>query len=161
MMFNDFGGMVDPWNVLSFISSWGHCQRSPLSQISNMPQTGFEHVQNLSFGLCWMKLHGHDNHYSMMSHVTTLKECHFSTNYSQNISLFFEWLQIYLDMEKNKWPFDHHHQLWHFLMSKIPNSILEGNLDFHQHSYIFNKDYFFSISQTGVRDEHVQHVFTL
>ena len=44
------GGMVDRWKTFSLISSRDHCQRSSPSRISDMPQAGFEPVQNLSSG---------------------------------------------------------------------------------------------------------------
>ena len=43
-----FCGMVDSRKVFSLISSQDHCQRSSLLQISDMPEAGFEPVQNLS-----------------------------------------------------------------------------------------------------------------
>ena len=50
-MMNCFCGMVDWQKVFCLISSRDHCQRSSPSWISNMPQAGFEPVQNLSSGL--------------------------------------------------------------------------------------------------------------
>ena len=46
-----FCGMVDWQKAFSLISSWGHCQRSSPSRISNTPRAGFEPAQNLSSGL--------------------------------------------------------------------------------------------------------------
>ena len=46
-----FCGMVDQQKVFTLISSWDHCQRSSLSQISDTPWAGFEPAQNLSSGL--------------------------------------------------------------------------------------------------------------
>ena len=51
MMMNCFCVMVDLQKAFSLISSWDHCQRSSTWRISDMPQAGFEHVQNLSSGL--------------------------------------------------------------------------------------------------------------
>ena len=48
MMMNCFCGMVDQQKMFSLISNQDHCQRSSPLQISNMPQAGFESVQNLS-----------------------------------------------------------------------------------------------------------------
>ena len=45
-----FCGMVDWQKAFSLISSWGHCQRSSPSRISNTPRAGFEPAQNLSSG---------------------------------------------------------------------------------------------------------------
>ena len=50
MMMNCFCGMVDRRKVFSLISNRDHCQRSSPSWISDMPQAGFEPVQNLSSG---------------------------------------------------------------------------------------------------------------
>ena len=50
IMMNCFCGMVDQRKALSLISSWDHCQRSSPSRIFDMPQAGFESVQNLSSG---------------------------------------------------------------------------------------------------------------
>ena len=46
-----FCGMVDRQKVFTLISSWDHCQRSSLSQISDTPRAGFEPAQNLSLDL--------------------------------------------------------------------------------------------------------------
>ena len=46
-----FCGIVDRRKAFSRISSWGYCQRSLPSQISDTPRAGFEHAQNLSSGL--------------------------------------------------------------------------------------------------------------
>ena len=46
-----FCGIVDRRKAFSHISSWGYCQRSLPSQISDTPRAGFEHGQNLSSGL--------------------------------------------------------------------------------------------------------------
>ena len=51
MMMNCFCGMVDRQKAFCLISSLDHCQRLSPSQISDMPQAGFEPVQNLSSGL--------------------------------------------------------------------------------------------------------------
>ena len=48
---NCFCGMVGWQNMISLISSWGHCQRSSPLQIFHAPQAGFGPVQNLSSGL--------------------------------------------------------------------------------------------------------------
>ena len=50
MMMNYFCGMVNRRKAFSLISSWDHCQRSSLSQISDILHTGFEPAQNLSSG---------------------------------------------------------------------------------------------------------------
>ena len=42
---------VDRRKTFSLISSRDHCQRSSPSRISDTPQAGFEHAQNLSLGL--------------------------------------------------------------------------------------------------------------
>ena len=49
-MMNCFCGMVDQWKTFSLISNQDHCQRSSQSQISNMPQIGFEPAPNLISG---------------------------------------------------------------------------------------------------------------
>ena len=46
-----FCGMVDQRKAFSLISSQDHFHGSSPSQISNMPQAGFESAQNLSSGL--------------------------------------------------------------------------------------------------------------
>ena len=51
VMMNCFCGMVDLRKALSLIFSWGHCQRSLSSRISDTPQAGFELVQNLTSSL--------------------------------------------------------------------------------------------------------------
>ena len=51
MIMNCFCGMVDRQKVFCLISSWDHCHKSSPSWISDMPQAGFEPVQNLSSGL--------------------------------------------------------------------------------------------------------------
>ena len=48
MMMNCFCGLVDWRKAFTLISSQDHYQRSSPSWISNMPQAGFEPVQNLS-----------------------------------------------------------------------------------------------------------------
>ena len=55
---NCFWGMVDRRKAFSFISSWGHCQRSSPSRFSETPRAGFE--SEFRFG--WMKLCSSDNH---------------------------------------------------------------------------------------------------
>ena len=56
MMVNCFWGMFDWWKAGITVRdphcqpSWDHCQRSSPSWISNMPQAGFEPVQNLFSG---------------------------------------------------------------------------------------------------------------
>ena len=50
-MINCFCGMVVQRKVFSIISSQDHYQRSSPSQISDTLQAGFEHAQNLSWGL--------------------------------------------------------------------------------------------------------------
>ena len=50
MMMNCLCGMVHQQKAFNLISSWDHCQRSSPSQISDMPQAGFETAQNLSSG---------------------------------------------------------------------------------------------------------------
>ena len=50
IMMNCFCGMVHQQKEFRLISSWDHCQRSSPSHTSNMPQAGFEPVQNLSSG---------------------------------------------------------------------------------------------------------------
>ena len=45
-----FCGRVEWQKEVSLISSQDHCQRYSSSQISNMPQAGFEPIQNLSSG---------------------------------------------------------------------------------------------------------------
>ena len=47
---NCFCGMVDRRKAFSLISTWGHCQRSSPSQISDTPWVGFESAQKLSSG---------------------------------------------------------------------------------------------------------------
>ena len=51
MKMNCFCGMADQQKAFHLISSQDHCQRSSPSRISNIPQAGFEPVQNLSSGL--------------------------------------------------------------------------------------------------------------
>ena len=51
LLMNCFCGMVNQQKLFSLISSHGHCQRSSPSWISDMPQAGFESVQNMSLGL--------------------------------------------------------------------------------------------------------------
>ena len=51
MMMNCFCGNVDWRKAVNLIFSWNHCQRSSPSGISDMPQAGFEPVQNLSSSL--------------------------------------------------------------------------------------------------------------
>ena len=41
-------GKVDRRKALSPIFNWDHCQRSSPSRISDTPQAGFEHAQNMS-----------------------------------------------------------------------------------------------------------------
>ena len=48
MMTNCFCSMADRQKTFSLISSWDHCQGSSPLWISDMPQAGFELVQNLS-----------------------------------------------------------------------------------------------------------------
>lgn len=43
-------------------------------------------------------------------------------------------------------------------MGKIPNTLLEGNLDFLQHCCFFDEESYFLISQTGLKDKYLQHV---
>ena len=50
MVVNCFCGIVDQWRVFSLVSSWGHCQRSSPSRISDTLWTVFEPTQNLSSG---------------------------------------------------------------------------------------------------------------
>ena len=51
MMMNCFCGMVDWRKVFSLISTQDHCQRFSPLWISDMPQAGFEPMQNRSSGL--------------------------------------------------------------------------------------------------------------
>ena len=48
---NCFCHMGDQQKALSLISSYDHCHRSSPWRISDMPQAGFEPVQNQSSGL--------------------------------------------------------------------------------------------------------------
>ena len=50
-MMNCFCGVVDQQKAFSLISSQDHCQISSPSRISDIPQAGFELMQNLSSGL--------------------------------------------------------------------------------------------------------------
>ena len=61
MMMNCFRGIIDQQKVFSLISTWGHCQRSSPSQISDTPWVGFEPCAEAEFrvGNC-----NSDNHYT-------------------------------------------------------------------------------------------------
>ena len=68
---NCFCGMVDQWRTVSLVSNWDHCQRSSQPEISDMPQTGFEPVQNLISGFI---------EWSCAVVITTMPRRHYTTS---------------------------------------------------------------------------------
>ena len=78
LMMNCFCGMLDWWKTFSLISSRDHCQRSLPSQISDMPQAGFEPAKNLWSGLV-------DWSYAVV--ITTTPQCHNSIQLGSSITI--------------------------------------------------------------------------